>query len=166
MSVKEVIRQKLGNVPHKPGVYLHKDRFGTVIYVGKARDLRKNATDAERRLWSALRTLNPRGTRFRRQVPIGAYIADFCCHSLNLIIEVDGGQHNESAATAIDAVRTAFLQSRGYTVLRFWNNDVLQNLDGVMTRIGAFVATPTPNPSPQGGGDGEGPPRIYAVSTR
>ncbi len=109
-------------------------------------------TDAERCLWSALRTLKPRGTHFRRQVPIGAYIADFCCHSLNLVIEVDGGQHNDDAAAETDAVRTNFLQSRGYTVLRFWNNDVLQNLDGVMTRIAEFVATPTPAPPRKGEG--------------
>jgi enamine deaminase RidA (YjgF/YER057c/UK114 family) len=86
-------------------------------------------------------------------VPIGPYIADFCCHSLNLIVEVDGGQHGEPTAEIADEARTRWLQGRGYTVLRFWNNDVLQNLDGVMTRIAEFVATPTPNPSPQGGGE-------------
>lgn len=115
-----------------------------------ARALRKNPTDAEKRLWQALRALKPRGTHFRRQVPIGAYIADFCCHSLKLIVEVDGGQHAEAAEK--DAVRTRWLEGRGYTVLRFWNNDVLQNLDGVMTRIAAFVPPPPHTPPRKGEG--------------
>ena len=114
-----------------------------------ARNLRRNPTEAEKRLWSALRGLKLPGSHFRRQVPIGRYIADFCCHDLKLIIEVDGGQHNESAE---DVVRTEWLESQGYTVLRFWNNEVLENLDGVMAKVAAFCATPTPTPPHRGEG--------------
>jgi very-short-patch-repair endonuclease len=97
-----------------------------------ARRLRQNPTEAEIRLWSKLRLKQIGGHRFRRQVPIGPYIADFACLERRLVIEVDGGQHSESGT---DDVRTAWLERQGFRVLRFWNNDVLGNTDGVLTVI-------------------------------
>lgn len=89
---------------------------------------------------------------FRRQVRIGPYIADFVSHSLKLIIEVDGGQHAANVET--DRRRTQRLEADGYRVLRYWNNDVMQNIDGVLDDIRRVATTtPTPDPSPQGGGE-------------
>jgi very-short-patch-repair endonuclease len=111
-------------------------------------------TDAERKLWWHLRSLPIETSHFRRQAPIGPYYADFACHRQRLIIEVDGGGHAEARQSAADAERTAFLQSRGYRVLRFWNNEVLNEIDGVMTAIydalrnAADSAPPTPTPYP------------------
>ena len=119
-----------------------------------AKKLRRDMTDAERRLWSVLRNAQLNGAKFRRQQPIGPFIADFVCQQSRLIIEADGGQHPESCT---DAGRTAFLQSKGYRVLRFWNNDILQNLEGVAESILAALATPHPaqaapeSPSPSRG---------------
>ena len=101
--------------------------------VKNARHLRKGATDAERKLWSALRDQQLDGFKFRRQVPIGDFIADFACLSARLIVEVDGGQHD--AEREKDAARTDWLNSRDYRVIRFWNNDVLANLEGVVRTI-------------------------------
>lgn len=100
--------------------------------VSRARDLRVNATSAERRLWSVLRSRTLVGWKFRRQRPIGHYIVDFACAEARLIIEVDGGQHAENAA---DAARTRWLESLGWRVIRFWNPDVLKNTDGVAETI-------------------------------
>lgn len=91
--------------------------------VSRARELRKNATEAEKRVWRALRE-NFRGAKFRRQVPIGPYYADFFSFSAKLVIEVDGGGHGE--AQSYDAGRTVFLESQGLRVIRFWNNPVLE----------------------------------------
>ena len=132
-----------------------------------ARNLRNNATPAERILWQQLRLLKTEGRHFRRQVPIDKYIADFACHYPKLVVELDGGQHGESLE--YDAHRTRVLQQYAYKVLRFWNNDVFEALEGVVDRIRhevhlptAFTythlkqsQTPTPNPSPQGGGETE-----------
>ena len=96
-----------------------------------ARVLRKNPTDAERRLWRRLRRKGLNGLRFRRQAPIGPYIADFYCDARSLIVEVDGGQHGASA----DAARDAWLAFHGYRVLRFWDNDVLSNTEAVLAAI-------------------------------
>jgi very-short-patch-repair endonuclease len=111
-------------------------------------------TDAERKLWWYLRRLPIEETHFRRQAAIGPYYADFACHRHRLIVEVDGSGHGEALQSAADAKRTAFLRSRGYRVLRFWNNEVLQQIDGVMTvvyealRDASRAAPPTPDPSP------------------
>jgi very-short-patch-repair endonuclease len=97
-----------------------------------AKELRKNTTPAEQKLWSVLRN-DQLGVSFRRQHAIGPYIVDFVCLKQKLIIELDGGQHLEQMA--YDDERTAFLQAKGYRVLRFWNNDVLNDLNGVMSVI-------------------------------
>jgi very-short-patch-repair endonuclease len=94
-------------------------------------------TKPERYLWRALRSAFP-GIHWRKQAPFGPYVVDFCCHSARLIIEVDGGQH--ARATDHDAERTRFLEAQGYRVLRFWNNDVLGNSDGVLQRIAHFLS--------------------------
>ncbi|MFA6114863.1 MAG: DUF559 domain-containing protein [Sphingomonas sp.] len=100
--------------------------------VDRARELRKNATEAEKRLRRALREAFPTA-KFRYQVPLGPYFADFLSFGLKLIVEVDGGQHSEAAT--YDAARTRFLEGEGYTVLRFWNNDVLANTSGIIAQI-------------------------------
>jgi very-short-patch-repair endonuclease len=100
-----------------------------------ARVLRRNQTDAEKNLWSRLRNSRLDGAKFRRQQPIGNYIVDFISFEKKLIVEVDGGQHNDSPKRADDIQRTIYLESRGYRVIRFWNSDVLENIDGVLSRI-------------------------------
>jgi very-short-patch-repair endonuclease len=97
-----------------------------------ARKLRKTMTDAERAMWLFLRQRQVEGRRFRRQVPIDHYIVDFACFEARLIIEVDGGQHFESES---DKTRDAYLAAQGFRVLRFWNNDVLANREGVFQVI-------------------------------
>jgi adenine-specific DNA-methyltransferase len=103
-----------------------------------ARRLRRDLTDAERKLWYALRDRRFAGFKFRRQVEIEPYIVDFLCIAALLVIEVDGGQHDEE----LDAERTAFLEARGYRVIRFWNNEVLGNLDGVLMRLDEVLNHP------------------------
>jgi very-short-patch-repair endonuclease len=103
--------------------------------IERARKLRNAPTDAETRLWSYLRKRRTATSHFRRQVPTGAYVVDFCCHGEKIIIEVDGGQHGLAAEMVRDLERTKWLESRGYRVLRFWNNEVLQNLEGVVDLI-------------------------------
>jgi very-short-patch-repair endonuclease len=110
-----------------------------------ARSLRTTATDAERILWSALRTRQLGNLRFRRQHPIGPYIVDFFCPSAKLIVELDGSQHGTDEAVCHDDDRTRFLQARGYHVLRFWNIEVMKNRDSVLAAIHHTAVTP---PSP------------------
>ncbi|MGB7649791.1 MAG: endonuclease domain-containing protein [Gallionella sp.] len=98
-----------------------------------ARSLRCNLTDAEKLLWQALRQKQLNGNRFRRQHPIGKYITDFACIEQKLVIELDGGQHQNQLI--YDAQRTTFLEIQGWCVLRFWNNEVLENLSGVLAKI-------------------------------
>jgi very-short-patch-repair endonuclease len=95
----------------------------------RARALRKNPTEAERALWKHLRMRQLEGHKFRRQQLLGAYIVDLVCLERKLIIEVDGGQHGEQVVS--DAERTAWLEARGFRVLRFWNHDVLRNIEVV-----------------------------------
>jgi very-short-patch-repair endonuclease len=102
---------------------------------GRARSLRKHATDGELLLWRTLRQFKQMGLHFRRQVPIGSYIADFACHRAKIIVELDGSQHGEDDQLEYDSHRTAFLKSRGYRVLRFWNGDVLADLETVANHI-------------------------------
>lgn len=98
-----------------------------------ARTLRRNQADAERKLWSVLRRKHIDGHRFRRQHPIGRYVVDSVCLAEKLVVEVDGGQH--AVDRQRDEKRTAWLQSRGYRVIRFWNNEVLANTEGVYEAI-------------------------------
>jgi very-short-patch-repair endonuclease len=126
--------------------------------VPRARRLRRDATDAEQKLWRHLRRLSLPDSHFRRQATIGPYFADFACHRTRLVIEVDGGQHNEDRQVELDAARTAYLHSQGYRVLRFWNHDVLENIDGVLQTINEALKSgppPTPGPSPPQAGGGE-----------
>ena len=99
----------------------------------RARTLRQNMTEAERQIWQILRSHQVDRYKLRRQVPIGRYIADFVCHAARLIVEIDGGQHDRSSQE--EASRTHFLTGQGYRVLRFWNNEVLENPDGVYKAI-------------------------------
>jgi very-short-patch-repair endonuclease len=118
----------------------------------QARTLRQNMTEVERRVWQILRLHQMKAYKFRRQVPIGRYIADFVCHEARLIVEIDGGQHDRSSPRETE--RSGFLQNQGYRILRFWNNEVLTNLDGVHETIAGALGriTPTPTLPHQGGG--------------
>jgi very-short-patch-repair endonuclease len=106
----------------------------------RARRLRVNQTDAEKKLWNSLRSRQLDNLKFVRQQPIGRYICDFVCREKLVVIEVDGGQHADSKQ---DAVRDRYLRERGYRVMRFWNNDVLGNLDGVLETIAAELNGPS-----------------------
>ncbi|RYB97080.1 endonuclease domain-containing protein [Ciceribacter ferrooxidans] len=134
-----------------------------------ARRLRATMTDAERRLWRHLWRVPIEGTHFRRQVPIDRFFADFACHQVGLIIELDGSQHANDPARRYDLARTHVLEAAGYKVIRFWNHEVLNELDAVLDTIFAAVderraalalsaaGHPTPalrsDPPPQGEGD-------------
>jgi very-short-patch-repair endonuclease len=109
-----------------------------------ARALRKNSTDAERVLWSELRDHRLNGAGFRRQVPIGNYIADFVCHPAKLVIELDGGQHFSDQSEAKEAARSAVIEAKGFQVLRFGNHDVMSNRGGVLETIATAVAERAP----------------------
>lgn len=113
----------------------------------EARHLRREQTEAERILWARLRNRQLLGWKFRRQYPIGNYIVDFYCPELGLVIELDGGQH--ASRTDEDKKRTELLTGQGYQVLRFWNNEVLRDTNGVLEVIlEALKETPSPPPSP------------------
>jgi very-short-patch-repair endonuclease len=120
-----------------------------------ARRLRQKQTDAERLLWFRLRDRRLVGWKFKRQVPIDRFIVDFFCPDAKLILEIDGGQHDERRAR--DENRTVLLESKGYLVLRFWNNDVIGNMEGVLEEVLNTIAqagpphpNPHPNPLPKG----------------
>jgi very-short-patch-repair endonuclease len=100
-----------------------------------ARRLRNDATGAEILLWRQLRQLEIQGTHFRRQVPIGRYVVDFACMAERLVIEVDGSQHGNDDTRSRDDARTQWLESEGYRVLRFWNNEISGNIDSVLAAI-------------------------------
>ena len=128
-----------------------KGQTGEFVQANKLqRALRRNMTDAERKLWQNLRG-NQLGVKFRRQHPFENYILDFVCLPLGLVIEVDGGQHMEQAEH--DAKRTAMLEGAGFRVFRFWNNQVLNELDAVLEAIRVDIEThPHPNLPPEGEG--------------
>ena len=136
---------------------------------GVARRLRKDATAAERRLWQGIRREQIGGFRFRRQVILAGFIADFACHEARLVVEVDGATHSSDAEVMRDAARTAALCAQGYDVVRFTNDEVFGNLDGVLETIRLRLvelrprmvgepfgsgATPLPDPPPRGGREG------------
>ena len=132
----------------------------------RAKQLRSNATGPEQLLWRALKSIPMYGSHFRRQVPIGPYVADFACLKARLIIELDGGHHSQDDVSARDEARTQWLESEGYRVIRFWNAELTENMPGVIDTIYAglygslqseAVALPTPprpdgRPSPSRGG--------------
>lgn len=125
----------------------------------RARRLRRDATTAERKLWRVLQRSQVKGLSFRRQHPFGRYVLDFYCPAIRLAIEVDGGQHNDVRHRANDERRSRVLSDKGITILRFWNNDVLKNVEGVwevVARTAAMLcsrlATPTPTLPLSGGG--------------
>jgi very-short-patch-repair endonuclease len=128
-----------------------------------ARRLRANQTDVEKRLWSQLRNRGLLGLKFRRQVPLGDFVADFVCADHALVVELDGGQH--AASEAMDNRRTAWLESRGWRVIRFWNNEVNENVDGMLQMIAAACEIDVdhphsekhrrPHPGPLSQGEGE-----------
>ena len=118
-----------------------------------AKRLRRNQTDAERLLWFRLRDRRLEGLKFKRQVPIYQFVVDFCCADARLMVKLDGGQHG--VRQEADQARTKRLEELGYLVLRFWNNDVIDNLDGVLETIVSTTKQhspepPHPNPLPQG----------------
>jgi very-short-patch-repair endonuclease len=109
-----------------------------------ARALRRNSTDAERIIWSELRGNRLNGASFRRQVPIGRYIADFVCHTAQLVIELDGGQHFSDEGERADRQRSAVIEAKGFKVLRFSNLDVTANRTGVLETIATAVSERAP----------------------
>ena len=114
----------------------------------RASTLRRNMTDAERRMWHHLRNRQLGGHKFKRQWSLGPYIVDFCCIERRVVVEVDGGQH----APQRDGRRTTDLNAMGYRVVRFWNNDVLENTEGVLMSLLAELGPhPHPDPLPQAG---------------
>ena len=120
----------------------------------RARELRRTQTDAERKLWLHLRDRQLSGYKFRRQHPIGPYIADFACPDVHLVIELDGGHHTESIP--YDEARTRWLVDHGWRVVRFWDNDALRETEAVLERILALLAEdPSPQPSPRRRGEGD-----------
>ena len=127
--------------------------------VARGRALRRRAPEVEMRLWRLLRSRQVGGAKFRRQHPIGPYFADFYCHQAKLVVELDGGGHAEDAQLEADARRTAWLQRSGLRVLRFWDNDVLQNPECVLERIMEAVVSPHPRPLP--GGEGATAPDLH-----
>lgn len=123
-----------------------------------ARDLRNNSTEAECLLWRYLRNSQLEGIKFRRQQPIETYIVDFVSFYKKIVIELDGGQHSENVV--YDKERSSCLHKNGFTVLRFWNNEVFENIEGVLEVIRQLcleVASPTPHPPPSRGGGDETP---------
>lgn len=128
----------------------------------RARELRRDPPEPERRLWAALFNLRQQGYHFRRQHPIGPFYTDFACVKAKLVIEVDGVTHTSATDIVYDQERDAYLRSRGFHVLHFWNSDVMDNADGVLQVIADYLASvpqlpPTPDPSPSEGG---GRPRL------
>lgn len=120
--------------------------FNRPIARQRARQRRRDQTDAEQALWARLGDRQLCDAKFRRQHPIGPFVADFCCPQRKLIVELDGGQH--AARVAADQKRARFLQEQGYRVLRFWNHDVLGNTEAVLERIVEALSYPHPCPLP------------------
>jgi very-short-patch-repair endonuclease len=124
-------------------------RGGFKVLKNFSRSLRNYPTEAEKKLWQRLNRKQLQGLKFRRQYAIENYIADFVCLERRLIIELDGGQHNDNAHYD---ERTRIIESKGFLVLRFWNNEVFENMEGVLLVI-ANTLNPHPDPPPRGGGD-------------
>ena len=121
--------------------------YNKTIFKERRRDLRRNQTEAEKILWKQLRNKGLFGLKFFRQYSVGAYIIDFYCPEYKLAIELDGGQHAEEENQEYDKIRTNYLESIGVEVMRFWNNEVLQNIEGVLEKI-KMKLTPPPSAPP------------------
>ena len=126
-----------------------------------ARALRGRSTDAERLLWSKLRSRQLDGWKFRRQIPMGSYVVDFLCEEARLIVELDGGQHAD--AVAHDTVRTAWLNKSGYRVVRFWNNDAMNNIDGVLQSLTLTLSQGRGNVDPASQRTGDVKPKLQSL---
>lgn len=114
--------------------------------VGRARKLRQNQTDVEKKLWSFLRDRKLLGFKFRRQHPIGKHVVDFCCLEKKIAIELDGGQHAQQSVH--DLARTSDIEKEGFRVIRFWNNQIVENSEGVLDSIAFVLNAPHLNPLP------------------
>ena len=119
-----------------------RDEGHALLMKSRARSLRRNSTDAEIILWQHLRGRRLLGYKFRRQVPVGKYIVDFLCEDQAIVIELDGGQHMEQER--YDQTRTNWLQANGFLVLRFWNNDIAENLEGVLESLFSTIEKSRP----------------------
>lgn len=128
---------------------------GERVLLTHAKTMRSQLTEAEQRLWYYLRAQRFMGLKFKRQKPIGPFIVDFICLELGLIVEADGGQHGDEP----DRQRDAWLRERGYTVLHFWNNEVLRDTGAVLESIRQRVLALSPDPSPASGRGEKGVPR-------
>ncbi len=117
--------------------------MGVSMSIERARQLRRDATAPERALWRLLYPLR-QTHNFRRQVPLGPYYADFACHALGLVIEIDGDTHGSEQARRYDAARTRFIEAEGYRVIRFTNDDVLSNAEGVFDSITTAIKAEAP----------------------
>ncbi len=120
-----------------------------------AKNLRKNSTDAEKLLWHHLRAKQFGDLKFRRQQVIGKYIVDFVCFVKKIVVELDGSQHADQENKIKDQIRDQWLKSQGFTVLRFWDNDVLKNIDGVWDKIEKYLIPLSLNLSHKGRGNRE-----------
>ena len=135
-------------------------RLLPAVKLARARALRRNQTDAETKLWRLVHDRRLLDAKFRRNHPIGSFFADFCCLKTHLIVEVDGGQHANEADTDYDRRRTAYLESRGFKVMRFWNQEILRESDRVIEQIYEALNPelhkqhPHPDPLPQTSGRG------------
>jgi very-short-patch-repair endonuclease len=109
------------------------------------RKLRKNQTEAEKILWGKLKNRQMHEMKFFRQYGIGRYVVDFCCPAKKLVVELDGGGHAETSVEQYDQARSIFLRENAFHVLRFWNTDIFQNIDGVLAEIEKHVYTPGTN---------------------
>ena len=116
--------------------------------LGRARSLRREMTEAEKLLWKHLRSRQLQGFKFRRQMWLSGFVADFACVEAKLVVEADGGQHDNSAHG--DQLRTEILAREGYRVRRFWNHDILTNVDGVLQSIAEALPSPSHAASPRG----------------
>jgi len=143
-----LIRGNTGDLT-SPSPLVGEGRGEGVSLLNNAKQLRSTMTEVEKKIWYQLRAKRFAGYKFRRQVPMGKYIPDFICYQPKLIVELDGGQH--ALQQDYDKVRDAFFVSEGFRVLRFWNNEVMENMDGVLTVIlNALKKPPLPDPLPQG----------------
>jgi very-short-patch-repair endonuclease len=113
--------------------------MGNNLITEVAKELRQRQTEAEEVLWSRLRNKQLGGVKFRRQEPIGSFIVDFVCFREKLVLEIDGSPHRQSDVKDYDEQRTLWLQSQGFRVLRFWNNDILNDVDSVLERIKSYL---------------------------